>query len=133
MRGGGKPQSGRLFQFKKFLLLNGINSGCFQPHISQNVAKSMPSSTSQSCGDSLLAVSLSRQDGVIYSLPMHSQMSDRLKKEALVKQNPCTFGYITHMNCLSIVVSIRWWEKVNNEIVCKQCTFRQIWSHVHTV
>ena len=35
---------------------NGIKSGYFQLHISQNVAASMPSVTSQSWGDSLPAV-----------------------------------------------------------------------------
>ena len=50
----------------KLFCLNGINSGCFLSHISQNIAKSMASPTSQFCGDSLPAVFLSRQDGAIY-------------------------------------------------------------------
>ena len=37
---------------------NGLNSGCFQLHMSQNVATSMPNLTSQSCGDFLPAVCL---------------------------------------------------------------------------
>ena len=42
----------------KFLMAKWLNSGCFQLHMSQNVATSMPSFTSQSCGDSLPAVCL---------------------------------------------------------------------------
>ena len=38
-------------------------------HISQNVAKSMPSLTSWLCGDFLLAAYLFRQDGAICKLP----------------------------------------------------------------
>ena len=41
---------------KSIIWPNGINSGCFQPYISHNAATSMPSLTSQSCGDSLPAV-----------------------------------------------------------------------------
>ena len=48
--------------------------------MSQNVAKSSSSLTRQSCSYSLSAVSLSRQDGVIYRLPNHLQISDKLKK-----------------------------------------------------
>ena len=44
-----------------FLWPNGFNSGCFQLHISKNVAISMPSLTSQSCGDSLPVVCLAGQ------------------------------------------------------------------------
>ena len=56
--GGGEPRSGRNFRCKNFLWPNGFNSGCFQLHMSQNVATSMPSLTSQSCSDSLPAVCL---------------------------------------------------------------------------
>ena len=56
----------------------------------QNVATSIASLTSQLCDDSLLAVFLSRQDQAIYRPPEHSQTSDRLKNEALVKVNYCT-------------------------------------------
>ena len=80
---------------KIFIWPNGIYLGCFQLYISLNVAKSMPSLTSQSCGDILPAVCLSRQDEAIRAL----LMSDRLKKEDLVKADRCTFGYSTHMNC----------------------------------
>ena len=53
---------------KKIIWPNGINSGCFQLYLSKNVATSMPSLTSQSCGDSLLAVCLAGQVGAIYTL-----------------------------------------------------------------
>ena len=43
------------FDTKTFLWPIGFNSGRFQLHMSQNVATSMPSLTSQSCSDSLLA------------------------------------------------------------------------------
>ena len=46
------------FDTKTVLWPNGFNSGCFQLHMSQNVATSMPSLTSQFCGDSLLAACL---------------------------------------------------------------------------
>ena len=36
--GGGELQNGELFQFKNFTWPNGINSGCFQTHMSQNEA-----------------------------------------------------------------------------------------------
>ena len=45
----------------KIIRPNGIDSGCFKPQISQNVATSMPNLTRKSCGDSLLAVYLARQ------------------------------------------------------------------------
>ena len=70
---------------RKFVWPNGINSGCFQLHISQNVATSMPSLTSQSCGDSLQAVCLARQVGAIYRPPEHQWMPDRPMNEASVK------------------------------------------------
>ena len=53
---------------KKIMWPNGINSGCFQLHLSKNVATLMLSLTSQSCGDSLLAVCLAGQVGAIYTL-----------------------------------------------------------------
>ena len=70
---------------KTFLWPNGFNSGCFQLHTSQNVATSMSSLTSQSCGDSLLAVCLARQVGAIYRPPKHRWTPDRTVNEALVK------------------------------------------------
>ena len=60
--------------------------------------KFMASLISQLCGDSLLAVFLSRQDGAIYKPPKHSWTSDRLKNEYSIKADHCTFGYGTHMN-----------------------------------
>ena len=50
---------------------NGFSSDCFQLYMSQNAATSMPSLTSQSCGDSLLAVCLAAQVGAIYRPPEH--------------------------------------------------------------
>ena len=77
-----------------------MNSGCFQPDISQNVAKSIPSPTSQLCGDSVLSVCLSWQDDAIYRPPGHLQALDRLMEEASVKEDYITFGYYsTHMSC----------------------------------
>ena len=70
---------------KTVLWPNGFNSGCFQLHTSQNVATSMPSLTSQSCGDSLPAVCLARQVGAIYKPPKHPWTPDRLMNEASVK------------------------------------------------
>ena len=71
---------------KTFLWPNGFNSGCFQLHMSQNVATSMPSLTSQSCSsDSLLAVCLAGQVGAIYRPPKHPWTPDRPVNEASVK------------------------------------------------
>ena len=56
----------------------------------------MPSLTSQSCGDSLLALCLSRQDWTIYILPEHSWTSDRLNKGALVKADLYFWLWYTH-------------------------------------
>ena len=60
---------------KTFLWPNGFNSGCFQLHMSQNVATSMPSLTSQSCSDPLLAVCLAGQVGAIYRPPEHARQA----------------------------------------------------------
>ena len=60
---------------KTFLWPNGFNSGRFQLHMSQNVARSMPSLTSQSCGDSLPAVWLAGQVGAIYRSPMDARQA----------------------------------------------------------
>ena len=59
------------------------------------VIKSMVRVSSQLCGDSLLAVFLSRQDGAIYRQPEHSQMSHRLNECNLSKSRL----YGTDMNC----------------------------------
>ena len=84
----------------KIYAQNGINLGCFKLHISQNVAKSMASLTSQSCGDSIQTVFLSRQDGTIIDHPSILGCH-RLKNEALVKavEECCTFGYGMYINC----------------------------------
>ena len=70
---------------KIFLWQNGFNSGCFQLHMSQNVATSMPSLTGQSCSDSLPAVCLAGKVEAIYRPPEHPWMPDRPMKEAPVK------------------------------------------------
>ena len=70
---------------KTVLWPNGFNSGCFQLHMSQNVATLMPSLTSQSCGDSLPAVHLAGQVEAIYRPPEHQWTPDRLLNEASVK------------------------------------------------
>ena len=62
----GSHEVARPSDSKKIILPNGFNSGYFQLHISQNVATSMPSLTSQSCSDSLPAVYLARQVETIY-------------------------------------------------------------------
>ena len=67
---------------KTFSWPTGFNSGCFQLHMSQNVATSMPSLTKPSCSDSLLAVCLARQVGAIYRPLEHPWMSDRPVNEA---------------------------------------------------
>ena len=70
---------------KTVLCPNGFNSGYFQLHMSQNVATSMPSLTSQSCSDSLPAVCLAGQVGAIHRPPEHPWMPDRPMNEASVK------------------------------------------------
>ena len=90
----------RSFQFKNFYVAKWHQLRLSAPHITKiNAAKSMPILTSQLCGDLLPAACLSMQDRATYRLPEHSQMSDRLKKEALVKTDCCTFGYDIHMSC----------------------------------
>ena len=73
------------FNSRKFIWLNDINSGFFWLHISQNVARSMPSLTSQSCGDPLLAICLAGKVGAIYRPPEHQWILDRPVNEASVK------------------------------------------------
>ena len=70
---------------KTFLWPNGFNSGCFQLHTTQNVAKLMPSLTSQSCGDSLPSVCLAGQAEAIHRPPEHPWTPDRHVNEASVK------------------------------------------------
>ena len=70
---------------KTVLWPTGFKLGCFQLHMSQNVATSMPSLTSQSCGDSLPAVCLAREVGAIYRQPEHQWMPDRPVNTASVK------------------------------------------------
>ena len=70
---------------KTFLWPNGFNSCCFQLHMSQNVATSTPSLTSQSCSDSLPSVCLAGQVGAIYRPPKHLWTPDRPVNEASVK------------------------------------------------
>ena len=48
------------------LQLNGLNQGCFDVYMSQNVATSMPSLTGQSCGGFLPVVCLARKGRAIY-------------------------------------------------------------------
>ena len=68
----GEPRSGGGHEVvgpsnsKNFIWPNGINSGYFQLHITQNVAISMSSLTSQSCSDSMPAVCLAGQIETIY-------------------------------------------------------------------
>ena len=104
---GREPRSYRKFQYKNFLWPNCFNSGCIQLHTSQNVATSVPSLTSQSCSDSLLAVCLAGQVGAIYRPPEHPWMPDRPVNEASVKADRGRFGNGTSMNCWSIVVSVK--------------------------
>ena len=82
VKGGGSHKVAGPSNSRKFIWPNGINSGCFQLHISQNVAILMPSLTSQSCSDSLLAVSLAGKVEAIYRPPKHPWMPDRPINEA---------------------------------------------------
>ena len=61
---------------KTFLWPNGFNSGCFQLHTTQNVARSMPSLAGRSCGDSLPSVCLAGRAGAIGGPPGHPWMPD---------------------------------------------------------
>ena len=70
---------------KTFLWPNGFKSGCFQLHMSQNVATSMPSLTSQSCSDSLPSVCLAKQVLAINRPPEHPWIPDKPVNEASVK------------------------------------------------
>ena len=73
------------FDTKNFLWPNGLSSGCFQLHMSQNVATLMPSITSQSYSESLPAVCLAGQVGAIYRPPEHPWTPDRPMNETTVK------------------------------------------------
>ena len=59
----------------------------------------MPSLTSQSCSDSLLAVYLAGQVGAIYRPPKHPWMPDRPMNAASVKVDRWSFGNGINMNC----------------------------------
>ena len=80
--GGGES---RTSNSGNIIWLNDLSSGCFWLHMPQNVATSIPSLTSQSCGDSLSAVCLARQVGAIYRPPKHQWSPDRPVNEASVK------------------------------------------------
>ena len=73
---------------RKLIWPNDINSGCFLPHVSQNEFRSIPSLTSQSCGDSLLDVCLARQGGAINRPPEHRWTPGRPMNESSVKVKP---------------------------------------------
>ena len=63
-------------------------SSCFELYIRYHYVNPCPvSPASYVCGDSLLAVCLSRQDGDIDRPPEYCKASDGLKKEASVKAN----------------------------------------------
>ena len=104
--GGGEPWSGGNFRYKNFLWPNGFNSSCFQLYTSQNLATSMPSLTSQSCSDSLLAICLSGKVGAIYRPPEYLWTPDRPVNEASVKADHWSFGNGTSMNCLLVYCCI---------------------------
>ena len=86
---------------RKFIWPNDINSGCFQLHISQNVARSMPSLTSQSCGNSLLAVCLTRQVGAIYRLGLGNILIYRQYRNTGVCNN--RYRRLFHMSIISLM------------------------------
>ena len=78
-----EPQSGRIFQLKKYGQMASIQA--VFSSTSQNVATLMPRLTSQSCSDSLPAVCPARQVGAIYRPPEHPWMPDRPVNEISVK------------------------------------------------
>ena len=89
----------------KIIWPNGFNSDCFQLHISQNVATSMPSLTSQSCSNSQRAVCLARK---LEPFSDHLStrgcqtgpwMPDRPVNEATVKADRRTLGNGIGINC----------------------------------
>ena len=83
--GGGEPRSGRTFRYKNSFMAKWLQFRLFSvPHVT-NVARSMLSLTSQSCGDSLPAVCLAREVGAIYRPPEHQWTPDRLMNEVSVK------------------------------------------------
>ena len=77
---------------------NGINQGCFELQLSQNVAKSILNITSQSCNFNFLsAVCFSRQDGAIYRPSKHSDVR-QAKELSLSKNRSFVSGNSTHVH-----------------------------------
>ena len=80
-------------------------SGCFQLHMSQNVATSMCNLTSQSFVDSLPAVCLAGKVWAIYRSAEHPWTPDcRPVNEASVKAVRWGFGNGTNINCCSLLL-----------------------------
>ena len=79
------------------MLLQAVLSSTY---VSQNIVKPMPSLTSQSCGDSLLAVCLLGNMALITELNLSTVgHQTEAEERGLSRGDGCTFGYGTHMNC----------------------------------
>ena len=105
---------------KKFIWPNDINSGCFHLHISQNVARSMPSFTSQLCGDSLVAVCLARQVEAILQTTRAPMDTRQAREWGLSKSRPLNL-----------------WQWYKYELLVYCCTYQMTvksdtWNCVHT-
>ena len=106
---------------KKFIRPNGIKSGCFWLHISQNVATLMPSLTSQSCGDSVPAVCLAGQVGANYRPPKYPWTPDRPVNELSLSKSR----------------SLNLWQWYKHELlvyccICRMAVKSETWNCVRT-
>ena len=113
---------------RKFIWPNYINSGCFQLHISQNVARLIFSLTSQSCGDSLLAVCLTWQVGAIYRPPKHQWTPDRPMNEASVKVDRWTFGNGTSRSVSLLLYLSNGGEKCDLKLCAYLSTYKTLFG-----
>ena len=85
---------------------------------------------SQSCGESQLAVCLSREDRAIWRTLEHSWMFDKPQKQATAKAAWATFSSNTWLNSKLMYTAIIWWWKVCLAVVCVEAGFSQIQSHI---
>ena len=86
---------------------------------------------SQSCGESQLAVCLSRGDGAILRILEHLWTPNKPQKQATAKAARVTFSTNNWLNIM--YTAIFWWWKVCLAVVCMKAGFPQIQSHMHNI
>ena len=90
-----------MVKFKMFIWSNGINSGCFQPHISQNVANSMPSLKVLPANCVVIPCWLSACPGKMESFINHSGTCER---QTGWRKRPQTVELLTLVHTVKVIL-----------------------------